>query len=271
MKKTLIVSIPKAGTYFFSEVLKNLGLRQSWLHLNVDHYEDYTNADFDAAQKKPTDFTCNVKLADALNSIQAGDFAVGHLPAGNRYLGKGGVVRSKLLEDFSVFFLVRDLRKCIISFMNFELFMRDSSSDYKDWPDKERLVRFLQEREEFLYHTYKGLLPWFWQKQVTVLHYENLIAADIGTFSGFGTSEIKEAIRIALGTQTLTSSTRDSTLEKYWSDQAEELYRRRIAGINNVLGYDLAPGRKGKLVRSMLGLGYRMGFDLHEASRHVIP
>lgn len=271
MKKTLIISIPKAGTYFFSEVLKNLGLHQTWLHLNVDHYEDYTNADFDTAQKKPTDFTCNVKLADALNSIKPGDFAVGHLPAGNRYLGKGGVVRSRLLEDFSVFFLVRDLRKCIISLMNFELFMRDSSCEYKEWPDKDRLVRFLQEREEFLYHTYKGLLPWFWQKQVTVLHYENLLTADIRPFSGFDNSEIKEAIQTALGTQTLTSSTRDSTVEKYWSDQAEALYRRRIAGINNVLGYDLPPGKKGGLVRDMLGQRYRTGFNLHEASRYIFP
>jgi hypothetical protein len=271
MKKTLIVSIPKAGTYFFSEVLKNLGLRQTWLHLNVDHYEDYTNADFDTAQKKPTDFTCNVKLADALASINAGDFAVGHLPAGNRYLEKGGVVRNRLLEDFSVFFLVRDLRKCIISLMNFELFMRESSSDYKEWPDQERLVRFLQEREESLYHMYKGLLPWFWQKQVTVLRYENLIAADVGSFAGFGAGEIREAIRIALATQTLTSSTRESTIEKYWSGQADKLYRRRIAGINNVFGYDLAPGRRGNLVRDMVGLRYRTGFVLYEACRHLIP
>ncbi len=271
MKKTLIVSIPKAGTYFFSEVLKNLGLRQTWLHLNVDHYEDYSNADFETAQKKPTDFTSKIKLSDALDSIQAGAFAVGHLPAANRYLGKGGVVRSKLLEDFSVFFLVRDLRKCIISLMNFELFMRESSSDYKELPDKERLVRFLQEREEFLYQMYAGLLPWYWQKQVKVLHYEDLLAADVGTFSGFDSAEISEAIRIARGTPTLTSSTRDSTVEKYWSDQADKLYRRRIAGINNLFGYDLAPGRRGKLSRDMLGLRYRVGFTLHEACRYILP
>ena len=39
--KTIIISQPKAGTYLLSEVLKNCGLAQSYLHLGLKSYTRY--------------------------------------------------------------------------------------------------------------------------------------------------------------------------------------------------------------------------------------
>jgi len=81
--KYLILSQPKSGTYLASNLLKNLDINQSFIHLSLEKYEDYTNADLDHAKNNPKKYSHKLNLSESVKLIKDGFFAVGHIPCTN--------------------------------------------------------------------------------------------------------------------------------------------------------------------------------------------
>jgi hypothetical protein len=67
LKSAFIISIPKSGTYFLSEILKNLGLKQSYMHIAPNKYEDYKEANsFDEMRENYEKFRKPVPIQKSL-------------------------------------------------------------------------------------------------------------------------------------------------------------------------------------------------------------
>lgn len=78
--KTLIISMPKAGTYLCSNLLVEFKIKQSFLHLNSKNYQKYNPDKLEEARKKPQKFTHSKKFSESINLFGDNEFAVTHIP-----------------------------------------------------------------------------------------------------------------------------------------------------------------------------------------------
>jgi hypothetical protein len=109
--RVMIVSQPKAGTYLTSALLAEMGLEQTWLHINQNGYQKYNPDDLEAGRKRPEDFTTLSPLAESLELVPEGGFAVTHLPCLDPFI--------KPMEGFKKVLLTRDIEECRESTMRF--------------------------------------------------------------------------------------------------------------------------------------------------------
>jgi len=79
-KPLIIISQPKSGTYLCSEIIKNLGYVQSYIHLSPDDYTQYDPDRLLDGRHNPDEFKIKQPLDVSSKLIKEGHFAVGHLP-----------------------------------------------------------------------------------------------------------------------------------------------------------------------------------------------
>lgn len=79
IKPLIILSQPKSGTYLCSEIVKNLGYTQSYLHLSEDDYTRYDPNNIIEGRHNPNKFKIKQPLSVSAALIPPGSFAVGHL------------------------------------------------------------------------------------------------------------------------------------------------------------------------------------------------
>lgn len=237
-KPVLVISVPKAGTYLLSEVLKNLGLEASDLHINVNEYQNYQGATINDALLHPENYTVASPLSRTLNLLEKKQFAVSHLPARNKILSKGQCSKRQILSNFRTILLIRDLRKCLVSHMNFDYFLRCSSKPDRSSDKKFIFKQYLQANEERLFYLYANLIPWLQESEIQVLKYEDLASNEVDELLDFSKSAVSSAIKHSLSTKTLTRSKLNNSHDIYWDEDSLKLYERRIKSLNQILGYD---------------------------------
>lgn len=147
--KYFIISQPKAGTYLLSNVLIELGIIPTHLHISENKYEDYSNKDIDAV-KYPKRYSKKVPIEQSLKLIGDNFFAVGHLSYSND--------KEELLKDFKKILITRNTEDIKQSWEQF----------YKDYGRKNGF------KEELL----NGIELW---KKSNIFHitFEELITKDI--------------------------------------------------------------------------------------------
>jgi hypothetical protein len=139
--KYFIISQPKAGTYLCSNILRNLDIHQSYLHLNLNHYSRYIEYINDQEKEFEKELI-HMPLKDSINLIKDNSFAVGHIPYDSTI--------EHMLKDFKKILVTRKIDDCIYSWGRFSKesrfakgdFYKNKTNQYKyekiaEWADKE--------------------------------------------------------------------------------------------------------------------------------------
>ncbi len=110
-KPVIILSQPKSGTYLCSEIVKNLGIEQSYMHLSESDYTQYQADKIIEGRTNPSKFRVAMHLEESSRLVKPGHFAVGHLTY-TQYT-------TTCLKDFTKIVLTRDESERKKSWENF--------------------------------------------------------------------------------------------------------------------------------------------------------
>lgn len=75
-----IYSVPKAGTYFFAELLEQLGLENTGFHINKDSYLDSKAFSLEANARTPSRTEVKKFFVPVIRKMKKDQFAFGHFP-----------------------------------------------------------------------------------------------------------------------------------------------------------------------------------------------
>jgi hypothetical protein len=228
--RVVVVSIPKSGTYLVAELLKTLGYRWTGMHLAESAYTDYTDSSLDEARQDPGRFARNEPLSLSLARIQAGEFAVGHLPF------KDDVIQ--MTAPFKRLYVTRSLRLALISYMRFLQATGRLGAKHLPWysiPDlRERSCVFLRTTAPYLLmRFYRGMTGWSKFFDAFPVRFEDLTGdaeraartiESIASFLEVPTPDAPHILRAILESETITKSEGLTQLDDYWSPQAEKLF-----------------------------------------------
>jgi hypothetical protein len=228
----IVVSLPKSGTYLMAELLKTLGCRWTGLHLAERGFSDYRGADILEARHRPHQFARHEPLSMSLTRIQAGEFAVGHLPFNEEVL--------QATARFKRIYLTRDLRSALVSYMRFLHDTGRLGAEQSLWysiPDlRKRLLAFLSTTAPYLLaRLYKGMTGWSQLDGLTHVRFEDLTSGgerairavdSVATLLGAGAAnyDARNSLQSILAAETITKSGRLTRLNEYWSLEAEKRF-----------------------------------------------
>jgi len=191
--KAFIISQPKAGTYLCSNLLINLGMTATGMHVKGNKYRTYNPTQplprFETKQQLReyiASVTTHAKsFNDILTRIPENGFAVGHLVPDMKYING--------LKDFKKILLVRDFAEHQESIVRFQNEVKGSTSVDKN--------------------AYAAIANWQYESNVFVLDFNDMIKpryAKIRKLQNFlfGTviTDEKEAMDKALASPSPTKS-----------------------------------------------------------------
>lgn len=226
-----VLSVPKAGTYLVSEILKTGGLTQTFLHVAEHGYEDYTKAPLTEGRRRPETVHGERPMADTLAQVTPGGFAVGHLSHSPEAVA--------LLDGFRVVFMKRDLRACLVSRMRFQRDSGRAAQRNLPWlvgtTPAETFHAFLRHEGAAIVAHYRALVPWLGEPALLTLSFEELMgppgpaaAAVERLLAWFGLTPALPAAAVletSRSAETLTKSSGRTDITPYWDDLCEEWWR----------------------------------------------
>ena len=242
-KSAFIISIPKSGTYFLSEILKNVGLKQSYLHIAPNKYENYREANsFDEMRANYKKFKRLVPIQKSLKLIKPGEFAVGHIPYSYR----------ALFDNFHTLFIKRNIQDVVVSYMNFIEFANRTSADDKIWLEEtdpsKKIKQYLVLRGKSLLKDIRQIVDWNYDQHSLIVAYEALRSKESGPMIVDRISNFlnripnKTSIEIlekCLKSNTLTKSPPGYNKKNYWDKEAITIFNEFGGNeINKKLGYE---------------------------------
>ncbi|RKY47270.1 MAG: hypothetical protein DRP88_04870 [Candidatus Neomarinimicrobiota bacterium] len=243
--RVIVISVPKAGTYLLSELLKELGLVSTGLHIVADGsgFTDYRFVSVDEGRRNYRNYVYKVPFDQVVKRVKPGQFIVGHLHCNDYTKG--------CLQNFKKIFIVRELRHCLISHMRFlkETGREDLSGFewHRKSEKKEVMASYLREYGKIFYSMVVPLMDWMGSAGTLVLRFEDILAV-----SGVETAKkvplmLKDFLRLKDGMvdlrkflfrKTLTWSGKLSSLKEYWSDEAEAYFEEfGFDKLNKFFGY----------------------------------
>jgi hypothetical protein len=110
--RVLLTSLPKAGTYLFGEVIRNLGFVDTGIHIEGDggqQFVDYRFLRTHEAAQTPHLQPHTAPLETTLGLIRPGQYVVSHLETRD--------ARMAIRMGFKVAFAYRNLRDCLVTFV----------------------------------------------------------------------------------------------------------------------------------------------------------
>jgi hypothetical protein len=242
-----VCSVPKAGTYLLAEILQEMGLENTRLHLSPTALTDYRFCTRSEARRDYLQLLRPVPLNRALDMMLPGQFSVGHLDYSPEIVSA--------LNEFRVLFVRRNIRDCLISFMRWEESTGRDPERTRDWagmpdgPDK-TLVYLRDLGSQFLQWS-QGIIGWAECAQAEQVTFEGLWG-DYGEahqvsdlkrifrFCEIAASEPERSamIRRVMGAETMTWSGARTNNAIFWDDRVERAFVE-LGGvaINRALGY----------------------------------
>ena len=246
-RRTMVVSVPKSGTYLVGALLEQLGSVPTGVHLGETGFTDYRNRSKREMVEESASMQVFLPLASALELVHDGQFSVGHL----RYEDDNVA----LLTGFRKLFTYREVRASLVSYMRF--FMNrgrgeDLGADWKQIAEpRARMAAFLELYGPRVIAYMGSVAPWRTSGQVCPVRYETLMGDDgeearfalvqkIATAVGIEPEPalVEQALSRAIGAETKTWSGARSRLEEFWDGHCEAIYER-LGGeeLNTLLGY----------------------------------
>ena len=125
----IILSQPKSGTYLCSNILRNMGIHQPWMHIDRSGYThtDPNKIGMDECRKNPGKYKTRMSIAECLELIKEDEFAVGHLAHDARL--------ETLLTDFKKIVLHRDSTEAAVSYNRMLVEYRKKPGNKKTVPN----------------------------------------------------------------------------------------------------------------------------------------
>ncbi|MCC7009746.1 MAG: hypothetical protein IT184_13135 [Acidobacteria bacterium] len=233
--RLIVLSLPKAGTYYLAELLRAWGSAPTHLHVSLGSTWDYRQRTLDEIRADSFRYEVAVPLEQSLALVREGQFAVGHI--------EHTPAVADLLRPFRKIFIYRDLRDALISQMRF-LVNNPSTAGrigaWKDLPDgAARMAGFLADPKEtdYMFGLFHRMRPWIDQDDVFALSFEELHGdvsdgarqARLGALHAFaGAAPSDEAPAATAdrlrGCKAITWSGERSARPRHWSDEAERLF-----------------------------------------------
>jgi hypothetical protein len=242
LNRTVVLTIPKSGTYLIGAYLKKIGLIDTGVHLDDIGFTDYRNRSIQEMVESYRDFRKIYPLDRAVRLLRPGQFAVGHIGFNEKTVGD--------LCGTHVIFVSRELRSALISMMRW--LSRPGRGEESAWKsiedNRHRLVQFLSECGESLMAWYSGIAGWRNSDHVHAVQFEHMlrddlrvdVAMEIAEHCGLHISRdaAREAVDGVINQPTKTWSGMNSKLDDYWSEGAEEIFIS-VGGLelNKNLGY----------------------------------
>jgi len=195
----IIISQPKAGTYLCSEIAKNLGLHQTYMHLSQLFYSQYDSDRMFESRQFPKKFQVKKPLEESVNLIEPNSFAVTHVDCTPENI--------ELFDRFKKVVLLRDVNE-ILSSRKKWLEESGRTIAVKGDKRKPKINPWTRERIE-------RLSDWTKVDNTFVLQFNQMIGKDIEAIDGlqlFLFNEIKhnslDVIEKSLQAETFTKSSK---------------------------------------------------------------
>jgi hypothetical protein len=228
--------MPKAGTYLIGRLLREAGLVDLEVHVDLNETTDYRGVSLSGGVEQARELTTPLRFEQALSLVHEGQFAVGHIPFSQQ--------SAAALAGFVVIVAVREPREALVSMMRFEERRMRADPARGDahrraWIGQPsgpgRTAAFLKTFGPELMALYAGMLPWLHQQGVIACPFETLMG-DRGAaarsnlvqllLAGLGIEIEDVAILLdrTLNQHTLTFSGERTRLDGVWDDTCESQF-----------------------------------------------
>ena len=248
--KVLICSIPKCGTYFAAEILKNRGFIDTNVQLWQDFIHDYRGQTVENKRADILPKQIDICLSESLELIQPSQFSLGHFPYSPE--------NENLFKNFKVIYIYRNLRNSCVSMMRFADELKPEShwflkGDWQQHQDRKiKFLEFLKIHGERYFNWINPITTWFNKPYLLSVSYENLSGTNGISAQKTIYSKLNDFLELenqnflngfcdptAISTKTMTSTGQPSNYENYWSDETECVFKRLgFYELNKSLGYD---------------------------------
>ncbi len=228
----LLTSIPKAGTYFFAELLSELGVQNRHLHIAKHHAENLLLCSEEINKHKPSLAKVPLRLDQALYTVQASEFVFGH-------------IAKPLLNDFAL-----NRFKIIYSYRDHKAAMQAEFHWFRelrqDLPAKFTRYAHLSPEEHFIHYLkiygptrvrlFSFLDLWKSDPKVFLIDFDKFRAErDYAIQSILGLAQYleltepsaEEILERCLNKDNKTKVKRDPS-QNLWSPQAEAIYSKLV-------------------------------------------
>ena len=159
--RAFIISQPKSGTYLLSNLLANMGLTQTYLHLSLRVYYQYDGANLAEARANPQKYQLAAPLENSVHLVPDNAFAVGHLPRTEQTI--------TALQPFKNILTTRNHVAIRNSYIRWA---KESGRGY----DEPKLTRAMNRAED--------ALAWYQDPAVYVLPFDDMINVNVDKIDG---------------------------------------------------------------------------------------
>ena len=219
--KTFVITIPKSGTYLMRELLEQIGLKASYLHISERGTYDYSKVSLEKGRKNPQSCLKQMTLKESLNNISENSFAVGHLTHTTRIVD--------LLDSFNVLFLKRDFKDTVLSRMLFLLQTGRANRQTSDkiWVNEQnkqqQFLKYVETNGDDIAKQYSEILPWGNNDNVECFDFNMIKSSPTEQVQRLAEihhlelndNDIERVINASFNKNTLTKST-PCDKDKYW-------------------------------------------------------
>jgi hypothetical protein len=235
-RRCFVSTMPKAGTYFIGRLLREAGLVDLEVHVDLNETSDYRGVSASGGIGQARELTTPLSFEQALSLVHEGQFAVGHIPFSQP--------SAAALADFSVIVALREPREALVSMMRFEeRRMRADpargDAQRRAWINEpygpDRTLAFLKVFGAELLDLFAAMLPWAAQKGVLACPFETLIGDDgdaardalvkqLLATAGVEDQDPSLLLRRTLNQRTLTFSGERTRLDGVWNTPCEDTF-----------------------------------------------
>ncbi|MCH2228393.1 MAG: sulfotransferase domain-containing protein [Candidatus Caenarcaniphilales bacterium] len=230
----LLTTIPKAGTYFFAEILSEIGARNRHLHVAKTHAETLYYAPEEVNRFTPKKAKVPLSISQALYTVLPGEFVFGHIAK--------PMLEQLFLDRFKIIYSYRDHKEAMqAEFYWFREIRRDMEEEFNKFkhlsveehfikyleifgPTRVRLFRFLDmwRREADVlsidFNKFRNERDYAQAKVVEISEYIDM-AVDL--------TRAEEILDTCFNKDTKTKVKRDKSIN-LWTPEAEEIYGKLL-------------------------------------------
>lgn len=246
LRPSVVLSIPKSGTYQIAALLRLGGLIDCEIHLGDGGFSDYRDGSLDQKRREYLQFSFAMPLSVACGMVGPGQFAVGHLPCSDAF--------TPALGGFNRLFALRDVRDALVSLMRFiAAYDRGgpTTREWRDLPDgPDKMLRFLSYQGEWMMNASRAMRPWLDDPAVLPVRFE-VLNGDHGTQAqtALATAILERTgaplrddpaglLQRVMQTDTITRSGQRSDRSAFWDQRVEDWFAAHDGpALNAALGY----------------------------------
>ena len=228
-----VQTVPKSGTYLVAEILKNLGVIFSGIHLSHWNLVDERNATLEQLRTNPDRFNSKADFPTAVSIIKNGQFAVGHIPYKAEYVDA--------LSRFRKIITYRGMRDMICSYTRYYGYIqcirtseRRRERKLKDMTmGEDKVMEWLALYGFQFSELISSIIKWIRESNTIICTFDDLInnsASEVRRMAEFLGLNIthEQAAEIgdrSLKTETMTSFPNHADYRRHWSDKLEDQYQ----------------------------------------------